>query len=87
MRVDVTPRAAEIGPGQQLFLTVTITNTSTVIGGYQVRMLGADPGWVQMDGEQVSLFPGRGARSSRSRSRRRPGFRPVPGGSPCRCAS
>ncbi len=58
MRVDVTPRAAEIGPGQQLFLTVTITNTSTVIGGYQLRMLGADPGWVQMDSAQISLFPG-----------------------------
>jgi hypothetical protein len=57
MRVDVTPLTAEVVPGQPLFLTVMITNTSTVIGGYLVRLLGADPGWVEFDGEQVSLFP------------------------------
>ena len=57
MRVDVTPRQADIVPGQPLFLTLTITNTAEVIGGYTVRVLGADPGWVAMDVEQISLFP------------------------------
>lgn len=57
MRVDVTPRQADIVPGQPVVLTLTITNTSEVIGGYNVRVLGADPGWVAMDVEQISLFP------------------------------
>lgn len=57
MRVEVTPRQCDIAPGQPVLLTLTITNTSDVIGGYTVRVLGADPGWVTMDVEQISLFP------------------------------
>jgi hypothetical protein len=57
MRVDITPRQAAIVPGHQQPIAITITNTSTVIGGYAVRVLGADPGWVALDAEQVSLFP------------------------------
>lgn len=57
MRVDVTPRQSDIIPGVELPLSVTITNTSTVIGGYAIRILGADPGWVQLDADQLSLFP------------------------------
>src|SRR6266550_538588 len=57
MRVDVSPRRADVTPGQPLVVTVTITNTGLVIGGYVVRMLGADPGWVALDTDQVSLFP------------------------------
>ena len=43
MRVDVNPRHAEVTPGQPLAVTVTIANTATVIGGYTIRVLGADP--------------------------------------------
>ncbi len=57
MRVDVTPRQADILPGQPHPLTVTIANTSTVIGGYAIRVLGADPGWVQLETDRISLFP------------------------------
>ncbi|MDX6207625.1 MAG: hypothetical protein QOE24_16, partial [Frankiales bacterium] len=57
MRVEVTPRRAEAVPGQPLAVVVTIANTSTVIGGYAIRVLGADPSWVQMDSQQISLFP------------------------------
>lgn len=57
MRVDVTPRRADILAGQPLPLAITIANTSTVIGGYAIRVLGADPGWVQLETDQVSLFP------------------------------
>ncbi|MCU1657749.1 MAG: carboxypeptidase regulatory-like protein, partial [Pseudonocardiales bacterium] len=57
MRVEVTPRQAAVIPGQQQPITITITNTSTVIGGYAVRVLGADPGWVALDADQLSLFP------------------------------
>lgn len=57
MRVDVTPRRADITAGMPLPVQITITNTSTVIGGYTVRVLGADPGWVALETTQVSLFP------------------------------
>jgi hypothetical protein len=57
MRVDVTPRHAEAVPGVAQAVTVTITNTSQVIGGYTIRILGADPGWVQLETDQISLFP------------------------------
>ena len=57
MRVDVEPRRADIQPGLPLSLVVTITNTSSVIGGYAVRVLGADPSWVELDAGDVSLFP------------------------------
>ena len=57
MRAEVTPREVDIAPGQPIVLTLMVTNTSEVIGGYTVRVLGADPGWVSMDAEQISLFP------------------------------
>jgi 5-hydroxyisourate hydrolase-like protein (transthyretin family) len=57
MRVDVTPRHAEILPGVPLQVTVNISNTSTVIGGYSLRVLGADPSWVEVPDERISLFP------------------------------
>lgn len=57
MRVDVSPRRADIVPGHPQQIAITIANTSTVIGGYAIRVLGADPGWVRLDAEQVSLFP------------------------------
>jgi hypothetical protein len=57
MRLDVSPRRADITPGIPLSITVTIANTSTVIGGYVLRVLGADPSWVQLEAEQISLFP------------------------------
>ena len=57
MRVEVTPRRVDIAPYQAVTITVTITNTESIIGGYTVRLLGADPSWVKMPEEQISLFP------------------------------
>ena len=57
MRVDVTRRQYDVVAGQPLVITLQITNTSEVIGGYTVRVLGADPGWVAMEVDQISLFP------------------------------
>ncbi|HEY2044905.1 MAG TPA: carboxypeptidase regulatory-like domain-containing protein [Jatrophihabitans sp.] len=57
MRVEVTPRQANVVPGIPLSIAITITNTNTVIGGYAVRMLGADPGWIELQADQISLFP------------------------------
>ncbi|MDT4913083.1 MAG: hypothetical protein QOC66_2211, partial [Pseudonocardiales bacterium] len=57
MRVLVTPQQAAIVPGQAQPIAITITNTSSVIGGYSVRLLGADPTWVTIEADEISLFP------------------------------
>lgn len=57
MRVEVEPRRATVVPGQPTVLTVRVVNTSTVISGHRVRVLGVDPRWVHLDQDQLSLFP------------------------------
>lgn len=57
MHVDITPRRFELTPGVPQAIHITISNTDTVIGGYAVRVLGADPSWVSMDAGDISLFP------------------------------
>lgn len=57
MRVVVTPSRIDVVPGMPAQITITITNTSTVIGGYDLRLLGADPTWVHIEATRVSLFP------------------------------
>jgi 5-hydroxyisourate hydrolase-like protein (transthyretin family) len=57
MRIDVMPQHTDAVPGQPAPFTLTVANTSSVIGGYVVRVLGADPGWVQLDASEISLFP------------------------------
>ena len=62
MIVDIAPRRLPVTPGTPQQLQVTVTNTGEVIGGYALRVLGADPGWVDADrserGDQTfSLFP------------------------------
>lgn len=58
MHASVTPTRAVAPPGSKVELTVTITNSSDVISGHLVRVLGVDPRWVTQSQEQVSLFPG-----------------------------
>lgn len=58
MRVQVEPTRVELIDGQTFTVTATVTNTTTVIGGYQIRVLGADPQWVRIPTESLSLFPG-----------------------------
>lgn len=58
MRVDIAPRSSVIEPGRTLPITVLVTNTGDLIGGYTLRVLGADPSWVRLETEQLSLFPG-----------------------------
>jgi len=58
MRVDVSPRTSVAEPGRTVPITVLVTNTGDLIGGYTVRVLGADPSWVQLATDQLSLFPG-----------------------------
>lgn len=57
MRVDVTPRSAATAGRTPVVFTVSITNTTEVIAGFNLRVLGLDPSWVQVDRLQLSLFP------------------------------
>jgi 5-hydroxyisourate hydrolase-like protein (transthyretin family) len=57
VHVDLHPRRFELQPGIPQPISVTISNTGSVIGGYAVRVLGADPSWVQIAEDEVSLFP------------------------------
>jgi 5-hydroxyisourate hydrolase-like protein (transthyretin family) len=58
VHVDVSPRQFDLTPGLPQPISVTISNTGDVIGGYALRVLGADPSWVAIDDDEVSLFPG-----------------------------
>ncbi len=57
MRVSLSPERLDVIPGIPQQLSITITNPGTVIGGYTVRVLGADPSWVEVEEQRVSLFP------------------------------
>ncbi|MFN8075068.1 MAG: carboxypeptidase-like regulatory domain-containing protein [Kineosporiaceae bacterium] len=57
MRLDVTPQRVPLPPGQTATVRLSVTNTTGVISGYAVRVLGADPAWVEVDDPQPRLFP------------------------------
>jgi len=57
MRVFVTPDRIELGPEGTVEVLITVHNTGTLIGGYQLRVLGADPSWVMLQADSLSLFP------------------------------
>jgi hypothetical protein len=57
MHVDVNPRALSAVPGQPSVITVQIVNNTDVISGHRLRVLGVDPRWVELDNDQLSLFP------------------------------
>ena len=89
MRVFVTPDRVELGDDNAVEVLVTVHNTGTLIGGYHLRVLGADPSWVTLETENLSLFPdasetvtGAGADPAGRRRRRTPDGRPGPGTDP-----
>src|SRR6478609_2290730 len=57
MRLQVSPERVELGDIREFEVLITVTNTGTVIGGYHLRLLGADPSWVDLESENLSLFP------------------------------
>ncbi|MGC9156111.1 MAG: carboxypeptidase regulatory-like domain-containing protein [Ferrimicrobium sp.] len=57
MRLSVNPSRQNTEPGQEATFTLEVTNTSSVISGHQIRVLGLDPTWVQIDDPTISLFP------------------------------
>ncbi len=57
MRVQVTPERVELTEDNAVEVFVTVHNTGDLIGGYHLRVLGADPTWVTLETENLSLFP------------------------------
>jgi hypothetical protein len=57
VRVEVTPRALSVVAGQSAVITVSVTNSASIISGHRVRVLGVDPRWVTLDQDRLSLFP------------------------------
>ena len=57
MRVQVTPERVELTEENAVEVFVTVHNTGELIGGYHLRVLGADPDWVTLETENLSLFP------------------------------
>ncbi|WP_028050770.1 carboxypeptidase regulatory-like domain-containing protein [Cellulomonas sp. URHD0024] len=58
MRLNVEPQRATANPGIPTMLGVVVTNASDVIAGYVLRVLGADPSWVEIEDPSPRLFPG-----------------------------
>ncbi len=58
MHVDVAPRRVTAFAGTPVDMLVTVTNSADVIAGYDVRVLGADPSWVEIEDPSPRLFPG-----------------------------
>jgi len=58
MRALAWPETVEVSPGDSGFISVAITNTSSVIDAYQVQVFGLDPTWVDIEPARLSLFPG-----------------------------
>lgn len=62
MRLELEPGHVDLPPEGPVTTTLTITNTSQVIAGYGLRVLGADPSWVELSDPEPRLFPGETAR-------------------------
>lgn len=57
MRVEVTPFRTTVVPGHPLALTITVFNTADIISAHRVRILGVDDRWVELDKDELALFP------------------------------
>lgn len=57
MHLDIAPRRIAAVPGQPADVLVTLANTSGVIVGCSLRVLGADPSWVVIEDPEPRLFP------------------------------
>jgi len=57
MRTNINPERQDIEPGREVIFVLSVTNTSTVISGHRIRVLGLDPSWVSIEDPTLSLFP------------------------------
>ena len=58
MRLQIEPRRVAARPGSPASFGVVVTNGSSVISGYALRVLGVDPAWVAVEDPSPRLFPG-----------------------------
>jgi type II secretory pathway pseudopilin PulG len=58
MHLSIVPAEVTVTPGTPVVLTVAVTNTDDIIGGYEVQVLGVDSRWVTRSDPSLSLFPG-----------------------------
>lgn len=58
MRTLAWPETIEVSPGNDGFVSIAVTNTSSVIDAYEVQVFGLDPDWVVVEPARLSLFPG-----------------------------
>jgi hypothetical protein len=57
MLIAADPIYVELPVGQVARVSVTITNTSSLIDAYDIRAFGLDPKWVTVMPDRLSLFP------------------------------
>lgn len=58
MRTVAFPESVDVTPGDAGRISVSITNTTSVIDAYRVQVFGLDPEWVKVTPTRLSLFPG-----------------------------
>ncbi|HWL41339.1 MAG TPA: carboxypeptidase regulatory-like domain-containing protein [Ilumatobacter sp.] len=58
MRTVAFPDTVDVVPGDSGMISVSITNTTSVIDAYRVQVFGLDPEWVTVTPPRLSLFPG-----------------------------
>ncbi len=57
IRVVLSRRELQIGPGQEAQVVVTVHNLSEVVDRYHIEVEGLPPEWVEVSRPQISLFP------------------------------
>lgn len=55
--IGLDSERASVQPGAEARITVTITNTGTLVEGYQVQVLGPVAAWTRVDPPEVSVYP------------------------------
>lgn len=58
VHVAAFPENVSIGPGENGAITVSVTNTSSLVDSFDVKVLGLQEDWVEITPERLSLFPG-----------------------------
>ncbi len=58
MRTVAFPESVDVTPGDAGRISLSITNTTSVIDAYRVQVFGLDPEWVKVTPTRLSLFPG-----------------------------
>src|SRR5437868_124017 len=58
VRLQASPDAAQVAPGDRLQIRLTLTNASSVIDRFAVTIEGLPSSWYSLDRTAAPLFPG-----------------------------